>query len=216
MRTYKRNQVEEAISRTLGERSARPSQTLRTQLKRLLDTDRKITLAARQDRSNSGPTNYAFYSSDSPGKGSEVCFSDYEAFALATGWRLLEHGWPQSFVVNALRHIRAHFERHHARILKQDPAILFDKEAIEAKARPGDLAVENTDPVFLTVVTGKARSEDGIGDKTTVTICRGLEEVTKFVRQQKAQSSSLFELVNRAHELAGQLAKAQPRTRGRS
>src|SRR5258706_11865115 len=104
MGPYKRNQVEEAISRTLDDRSSMPRQELRTRLKRLLDTDRALTSNARE--TNLEVTNYAFYSSDSPGKGAEVSFSGYEAFALQTGLRVLGHGWPQSFAVNALRHIR--------------------------------------------------------------------------------------------------------------
>jgi hypothetical protein len=213
MDPLKRNQVEEAISRTLGERSTQPSEELRTRLKRLLDTDRAITMRARKARSDL--INYAFRR-DSPGKGTDVSFSAYEAFALQTGWRLLEHGWPQSFVVNALRHIRSDFERQHSRIMKQDPATLFDKAAIEKQARPGDIAVDNTDPVFLTIVSGKAKFDDGISDQTSVQICRGMQEVSKFLKQKNAQSWTLFELVTYAHQLAEQLAAVQPRSRGRS
>jgi hypothetical protein len=214
MAPYKRNQVEEAISRTLGERSAQPGQELRTRLKRLLDTDRAITSKARETSTN--VTNYAFYSSDSPGKGAEISFSGYEAFALQTGWRLLEHGWPQSFVVNALRHIRFDFERQHSRIVKQDPATLFDKKAIQKKAQPGDFGVDNTDPVFLTIVSGKARFDDGISDQTSAQICRGMQEVSKFLKQKNAQSWTLFELVTYAHRLAEQLTAVRPRSRGRT
>ena len=32
-----------------------------------------------------------------PGKGFEVWLADYEAFALLTGVRLLQHGWPQGW-----------------------------------------------------------------------------------------------------------------------
>jgi ribosomal protein S9 len=214
MSQYKRNQVEEAISRTLGEESSEPSPGLRTQLKRLLDTDRTLTGDAREVGLK--VTNFAFYSSESPGKGSEVLFSDYEAFALHSAWRLLEHSWPQSFVVNALRTIRPDFERQHHRILKQDPRVLFDEKAIQKKARPGDLGVDNTDPVFMTIVSGKATYKDGIGDKTTATICRGMEQVSKFIKQEKAQSWTLFELVTPAHRFAHELSIARPRSRGRS
>lgn len=214
MKGYKRNQVEEAISRISGEKSAQPSPALRTQLKRLLDTDRNSTREARENGAK--VVNHAFYSSDAPGKGSEVHFSEYEAFALETGLRLLDHRWPQGFVVNALRHIRRDFERHHSRILKQDPAMLFDAETIAGSARPGDIGVDNTDPVFLTLVTGKASYQDGIDDKTSAKICRGMEEVSRFVKQNQAHSWSLFELATRAHRLREQLALALPRTRGRS
>jgi hypothetical protein len=212
MNPYKRNQVEEAISRVSGEKSAQPSEMLRFQVKRLLDTDRSTTKKARKKRSEIA--NYAFYSDDSPGKGKEVFFSAYEAFALDTGLRLLGHGWPQGFVVRALRHVRADFEKHHARILRQDLAVLFDAEAIRANARPGDLGVDNTDPVFLTIATGKTSSGDG-KDSTHLKVCRGMEEVSKFVKQNQAHSWSFFELASRAHQLRRELSQALPRSRGR-
>lgn len=197
-----------------GEKAAVPSQGLRTQLKRLLDTDRSTIQDVRAKGSRT--MNYAFYSADAPGKGKEVSFSDYEAFALDTGLRLLSHGWPQGFVVRALRHVREHFEKHHARILRQDPATLFNAEIIKQNARPGDLGVDNTDPVFLTIATGKESFTDGIDDVTSFTICRGMVEVSKFVKQKEAHSWSLFELASRAHQLRRELAHVLPRSRGRS
>ena len=214
MRQYKRNQVEEAISRTLGEKSVLPSQELRTRLKRLLDTDRALTSNARD--TGLEVTNYAFYSSDSPGKGAEVSFSDYEAFALQTGLRVLGHGWPQSFAVNAIRHVRSQLESEHSRILKQDPRKLFNKEAIKRQVRPGDLGIGNTDPVFLTLVSGQAVFSDGTADQTSARICRCMERVSKFIQEKKAHSWTLFELVNYAHDLEKELATVRPRSRGRS
>jgi hypothetical protein len=214
MNGYKRNQVEEAIWRTSGEEGSELSSTLRTQLKRLLETDRDTTRKARESKAEI--TDYAFYSKDAPGSGTEVLFSAYEAFALETGLRLLDHGWPQGFVVNALRHIRKDFEQHHTRILKQDPHKLFDAEKIAALARPGDIGVDSTDPVFLTLVTGKATYEDGIDDKTSAKICRGMEAVSRFVKKTHAHSWSLFELTTRAHGLREELALTLPRMRGRN
>ena len=46
---FKRNQVEEAISRAIGESSAEPSATLKARLKRLLDVDRKLAIGAVHD-----------------------------------------------------------------------------------------------------------------------------------------------------------------------
>jgi hypothetical protein len=214
MLEYKRNQVEEAISRAFGEQSARPSSELRTRLKRLLDTDRSL---GRNSRS-ADPERaiYAFYGSDSPGRGVEVWFSDYEAFALMTGLRLLQHRWPQSFPVAVLRRLRPELEREHARILKQDPKILFDHERIRENARPGDLYFDNTDPVFLTIVSGQDHPKEGSTGALPCAVCRGMEQVCKFVKQQSARSYSLNELVTPAHALLSQLSKVQPRRRGRS
>jgi len=210
--SYKRNQVEEAISRVFDPQSPKPNSELRTRLKRLLQTDRSLGRTTRS--ADPEDTNYAFYSSDSPGRGVEVWFSRYEAFALLTGLRLLEHGWPQGFAVAVLRRIRPELERKHARILKQDPAKLFDPELIRQSARAGDLAVNNTDPVFLTIVTGETQSKK---DRLPpCAICRGQGEALKFVKQQGARSWTMFELVSAAHTLSDQLAKAAPRKRGRS
>jgi hypothetical protein len=76
--------------------------------------------------------------------------------------------------------------------------------------------VDNTDPVFLTIVSGKTKFDDGISDQTSAQICRGMQEVSKFLKQKNAQSWTLFELVTYAHQLAEQLAAVQPRSRGRS
>ena len=105
----------------------------------------------------------------------EVYFSGYEAFALDTGLRLLDQGWPQGFVVRALRHIRQSFERQHSHILKQDPAKLFDPKLTEASAEAGEIGADNADPVYLTLVTGKHHYKDGIDDKTSARICKGMK-----------------------------------------
>jgi hypothetical protein len=214
MSRYKRNQIEQAISRSVNAQSTKPSSELRTRLKRLLDTDRNL---GRNERSaDPEVANYAFYSSDSPGKGVEVWFSNYEAFALLTGLRLLQHGWPQSFAVALLRRVRPELERQHARILKQDPANLFDREAIRKKARPGDLSVDNTDPVFLTIASGEASGKADSIESKSGRVCRGMEQVAAFLRQGQARSWTLHELVTPAHALQRQLSLAEPRKRGRS
>ncbi len=214
MLPYKRNQVEEAIARTFEERSAKPSSELRTRVKRLLDTDRGH---ARNTRSaDPAKANYAFYSSDSPGRGVEIWFSEYEAFALQTGLRLLQHGWPQSFVVDVLRRIRPDLEIQYARILKQDPKSLFDENMIRQNARPGALYVDNTDPVFLTIVSRKESSSEDDVKVPPCRICRGMKEVSDFLKQEKARSYTMFDVVHAAHALSSELSKAQPRKRGRT
>jgi len=121
---FKRNQVEEAIAGVF-EASATLSSESRTRLKRLLDTDRRL---GRSKRSvDPERANFAFYSVDSPGRGVEVWFSNYEAFALLVGLQLMRHGWPQGFAVGVLRRVRPDLERQHARILSLDPADLFNQ-----------------------------------------------------------------------------------------
>ena len=158
---FKRSQVEEAIAIVLEPGSAKPSSEMRTRLKRLLETDRSLGRNKRSPDPERG--NFAFHGMDQPGRGLENWFTGYEAFALLTGLRLMRHGWPQRLAVTALRRVKPDLERHHARILKLDPAVLFNDDHIRQQAKPGDLAVSNIDPVYL-VMNSKDR-EDRCGLK---------------------------------------------------
>ena len=204
---YKRNQVEEAIAHVLEPESAKPSSEIRTRLKRLLDTDRG--LGCNQRSADPENANFAFYSADAPGRGVENWFSDYEAFALLTGLGLLRHGLPQGFAVAVLRRVRPELEKHHARILKQDPAT----QRIRQQARPGDLDFDNADPVFLVVTL---RNREDRADSNTAGIYRGQGQLMGFIKAQGAgQAWTVFELGNSVHALASALAKTIPRKRGR-
>ena len=154
---YKRNQVEEAIFRTFGAREERRKE-LKFRIKRLLVTDRRlgrnVKSAEEEDQ------HYAFFGQEPPGSGHEVMFSGYQAFALLAAVILLEHGLPQASVVRVMRRVRRQFEAAHADILRKDPRTLFDQEAILAQAKPGMIAVNNTDPVFLVFVRLTASSVD--------------------------------------------------------
>jgi hypothetical protein len=209
---YKRNQIEEAISCVFEPGSAKPSSEVRTRLKRLLETDRGL---GRKKRSaDPERANFAFYSMDAPGRGVEIWFSQYEAFALLTGLRLMQHGWPQGFAVAVLRRVRPELEKQHARILRQDPATLLDQQLIVQRAKPGDLFVGNTDPVFLTITPAERKDPSG---PISCTICRGQAELMRrTVRDSVAgQSWTIFELANLVHALSSELSKTRPRQRGR-
>jgi hypothetical protein len=84
--------------------AAKPSSELRIWPKRLLDADRALDRNKRS--TDPGRANFAFYSCDMPGRGVENAFSEYEAFALLTGIRLMRHGWTQGFVVSVLRRVQ--------------------------------------------------------------------------------------------------------------
>jgi hypothetical protein len=177
------------------------------QLKRLLETDRGLGRSKRS--ADPERANFAFYSVEAPGRGVEIWFSDYEAFALLVGLQLMQHGWPQGFTVGVLRRVRPELEIHFARSLKQDPAALFDQQLITRRARPGDIVVYNTDPVFLAIRSGNR-------EDYSAAICRGQAELMGFVRSQGiAQPWTVFELVNSAHALSSELARTKPRKRGR-
>jgi predicted DNA-binding transcriptional regulator YafY len=115
MLEYKRNQVEEAISHLLEPTSPQPTQGLRTKVKRLLEADRALHASAGANG------NFAFFRAEPPGRGVEIWFSAYEAFALLTGLRLMAHGWPQGQAVSVMRSVRSALEDEHRRILQHDP-----------------------------------------------------------------------------------------------
>ncbi len=208
---FKRNQVVEAIALVLEGDSTPRGSEMRTWLKRVLETDR--ALGRRGRSADPHRANFAFYSEDAPGRGMENWFSGYEAFALLTSLRLMQHGWPQGFVVTVLRGVRPELERHHARILKQDPAVLFDKQLIVQRARKGDLAVDNTDPVFLGLISAK---QGDLSGPISAAICRGQEQLMAFVRLHgPGQPFTSYELVNSVQALSSALAKTSPRKRGR-
>lgn len=210
--SYKRNQIEEAITRIVVPNCEEPPSELRTRIKRLLDLDRSI---GRKPRSKDAEeANFGFFSEEAPGTGADIMFSEYNAFALLNGLRIMAHGWPQSFAVSIMRRVRRDLEREHARILRQDPGKLFDWEAIRARARPGDIAVDNTDPVFLTIASKAQRGPDGQTAPLSA-VCHGWAKVCEFSRDVGAPSVTFFEVVTLAHRLHHELMKAEPRRRGR-
>ena len=211
---YKRNQIEQAIAAVLEPKLHEPSADLRTRIKRLLDTDR--TFGRKPNSTDPKLTRYAFYSSEPPGSGVEIWFSEYEAFAVLNGLRLMGHGWPQSFAVSVLRSVRPALEKHHSRILKLDPTLLFDQEAIRRDAREGDMAFDNTDPVLLTIVS---RTGDALGaqnEPVDCAICQGPHEAMKWAWETSKGGDpfTMYELATVAHTLARQLTATEPRRRG--
>jgi hypothetical protein len=213
MLTFKRNQIEEAISHMFDPHATKPSVELRTRLQRLLETDRNFGRSPRS--ADPEKANFAFFSREAPGSGVEVWFSVYEAFALFTAWRLLEHGWPQTSAVSVLRQVRPSLEREHAKILKMDRQRIFDEQRIRAMAGPGALAVSTTHPVFLVVATIQGLAGGSHAAPRTIEICHGEMELMPVIRREAGQLSTILELVAPAHMLLKQLEKTKPSKRGR-
>jgi hypothetical protein len=211
--SYKRHQIEEAIARIVVPNCEEPPSELRTRIKRLLELDRSI---GRKPRSTDAEgANFAFFSDEAPGTGGVVSFSEYEAFALLNGLRIMEHGWPQGFAVSVMRRVRLDLEREHARTLRQRPDKLFDQEAIRAAGREGDIAVDNRDPVFIVLASKGQRAPDEGQTAPLSAVCRGLAKVFEFNRDVGASSMTFFEVVTIAHRLHQELTKTEPRRRGR-
>jgi hypothetical protein len=212
---FKRNQVEQAISRVMVPTAATPPTAVLNPLKRLLDTDRN--LGHRAKSTHPEQARYAFYSGEAPGSGKEVWFKEYEAFALLTGLRFLEHGFPQQKSVLALRMVRPVLEHEHSRIMSLDPKVLFDQAAIQRAAQPGRLAVSNTDPVFLVIYSGTEATDKSVRGKpiTSLTVCRGEAEMMK-VMKAKLGPYTIFQIVQTVWLLRQHLLTTEPSHRGRS
>jgi hypothetical protein len=209
MIAYKRNQLEEAICRIFAADDER-ARELKLRLKRLLVTDRRI---ARQKRVSN---RHAFFSQVAPGSGTEVMFSDYEAFALLAGLRLLEHGIPQATVVSVLRRLRPDLEIAYRETLKKNPKRLFDPAAVKAMAKPGMIATDNIAPVFLVVLKLTVSTADRV--HAMMTVCRGRDEVTAFIGRHAATGlgATIFEFAGLMHRLSKALSETRPVRRGRS
>lgn len=212
---YKRNQIEEATSRLLEPKERTPSSTLLTRIKRLMEVDREL---GRSTRGNDPlQLNYAFFTDEPQGSGKEVSFSPYEAFAVFTSQRMLAHSWDQRVAVSMLRRIRPKLEAQHARILRQDPASLFDQAQVRKNAQAGDIAVDNTDPVFLVLAAPGNRPSDVDLGALPCSVERGAFAAFSWASDQGTAfgSIALFELATSAHRLVGELARTEPRLRGR-
>jgi len=203
---FKRNQAEEAIAAVL---KPEPRE-MRNRFKRLLETDRA---RGRHKRSrHPEKANYAFYSTDMPGRGNENQFSEFESFALLMGLRLMGLGLPQGAVVALLRRFRPQLEQQHAQILRQASAGAFVEQQIRHQAKPGDLAFSTTDAIFIAIVS----EADRTGSRS-VALCREQREVFELLHRYAPGSAvTLLELTDSALALSSALAKTKPRMRGRA
>jgi hypothetical protein len=206
---YKRNQIEDAICQTFGAEGPR-ARELKLRIKRLLVTDRRLA------HWNGAGRRFAFYSEEASGSGIEVMFTEYEAFAVLAGLLLLEHGIPQATVVNILRQLRSDLEVAYRETLKKDPRVLFDQKALQAMAKPGMIATDNTEPVFLVLTKLPESTVDRIHD--VIAVCRGPDEMGAFLKKYSGPGlgSTVFELVSLMHRFAANLSKTHPIKRGRS
>jgi hypothetical protein len=214
MEGYKRNQVMEAISRVSEPAANGPSAALEIKLKRLLERDRALDLSPRSK--DPEQANYAFFSAEAPGSGTEIWFSAYEAFALYTALRLLEHGWPQTAAVRVLRRARPKLEPKHAEILQWDAAKLFDEKQIRKSAKAGMVATSTTRPVFLVIVSRQGRHNERDPDVTREVEILEESEVMPFLLREAGLSATNFELVGAAHNLNHALLNTTPTSRGRA
>jgi hypothetical protein len=192
MEFYKRNQVEEAIARTLGERSKKPSAELLARIKRLLDTDR----AEKSKRKKS-----AFVSVLSQGQGHENWFSNYDAFAILLGLQLLAIGWSQTRVVNILLKGRADLEKAY-------PTLRRAKN----EGVPGPGALDIAGPAVGILFSGYDRAESA----AKILVAEDAQQLVSKLREKAGQSITTIGLGNTIAELEHNLSRVPERKRGRS
>jgi hypothetical protein len=205
---FKRNQIEEALQKSLGP-SSRMTE-MQTRLKRLLDLDRKL---GRKIRSvDPIKRNYAFYSGEGEGRGVEVMYSEYAAFAMLAALRLLRHEWPQGVVVDLLRQARPQLEPEHSRIMTLDPATLFDPNEITLSISSTGLDAGTSQPSLLLIVS----EEDPRTAKPYPRVFRNSSEAFRFQLAMPGRASTNLELTNPAWALRNNLLNSMPRARGRA
>lgn len=200
MNSYKRNQVEDAISALLGVKDAKSRAEALMRLKRLLDTDRALGVRPKSERPELA--SYGFFSGEAPGKGGDIQFSEYESFALLIGLQMFSHKWPQKFVVELLRRIRPKLERQHRKIISWDRTKVF-----------GNRALETTSLVFLLIWSDQKTAED---PAPMIEIFDDHNAALDCANEKAGRSTTWLELTRSAHALSDQLSKSLPRKRGRS
>jgi len=210
MQVYKRNQVEEAIARILGHYQNALAAELRMRIKRVLDADRAAGCVKRSD--DPERSNYAFYSDESPGKGVEVNFTGYDAFALQIAMRMLDHGWPQGFVVSTLRRFRRELEAAYRRILRNEARSL----SVIREQYSGSLVPTRSGPEFFLIVSDSQTEPRSASSKPYARLFRDQEAAFQFQLERPGRSCTWLELVTPAVELHRQLQQIEPRKRGRS
>jgi len=104
--TYRRGQVEWALWRafTLARSTGDgPLPIFKTRIKRLLDLDRDLDVAAL---GAAPPCTFAFVEPSDGGSGTEVPYTPFDAFCLALALDLLDVGFKQGEIVYLMRHLR--------------------------------------------------------------------------------------------------------------
>jgi hypothetical protein len=208
---FKRSQVEDAICRASMLRGQARSKAL-VRIKRLLDIDRRLRPRPKAAR-------YAFFSEAGPGKGQEILFSPYEAFALDIALFIVMQGMPQLDIVEIFRFLRADLEIEHKGILAKPLRYYMSP--------PTDEEPEQTDssehPIFLAItpaaLTTSPEATHPLPFVTkgglTAQILRGGSEWWNQFWETRGKALTTLELTLLAHALHAQLQVVRPRQKGR-
>lgn len=220
MPSYKRSQVEQVFARFIWPSSqSGAAAVLKSNLKRLLDLDRSPR-SRKLDWPEAQP--YAFYDAASPGHGAEIAYSDYHAFALLIGVRLLEGGVPQSRAVWLLRCARPALETAFVTLKATFADALQTATADTAKEhllRNGFFVDDPKKMMFLTEKAGDAASWGSLsrpGGEQGLNVC-SFEVLEDRLRYFSHIGSAFicFEISNPLFQLLYWLPRTQARKRGR-
>jgi hypothetical protein len=192
MTGYKLNQVVFAISRTASDELTERDVSFR--LKRLLALDRSEPRAAEH--------HFAFFDEKPQGKGVDVLFSTYEAFALFLANAMLEARFPQLTVLRLLRKARTKLSKAYKQCLEKQPATIGKIED-----DPWTFGY----PMFVVV------GARGPGEVSPFAVCATNTARYEFTREydRPGVGFSFFPLANAVQEFAKNLAEAPVRRRGR-
>ena len=221
--TYKRDQVERAIA--IASHIGSPDHDarfapLKIELKRLLDRDRKQESETPRGR----PVRRAFHNGPPPGRGIDVMYTAYEAYALLIALRLLRGGLTQTRAVDFVRELREplagfHYETLRASLTKLRPDIEVSERT--NLVRDGFLVEDPQKMAYLVALAGeRAEAFDAPSPAerpVSGNICRTVEDLLLRMRWASHEGHALIvvELVNAAHQLAHHLNRIPLRSRGR-
>lgn len=227
---YKRNQINEVLVKAIRSSHSRLSDdVILTQIKRLLDLDRK----SRPPPGGITPPVFAFHDGDAVGSGRDVSFTTYSVFALFIALRLMNCGLPQGRAVSVLRRFREALEQEHSRMNEVDLELLFKIKGTviasgnaawrEDKIAKGEIVERLDHMIHFCVhadleaipVTRIVVGEDG--QPRPDNICRGKKELVRRLEQDgySKSPSLVVELMNPFIQLNYLLSKTEPARRGR-
>ena len=209
MRQYKRNQVEEAIFRTLGARE----RGRRTEVSHQAAVGDRSALRLRCPLRRRRRSPLRFLQSGATGfrnRGDVLRVRGVRAVGgnHLAGARVPSGGGGQSDEAGARP-----LEAAHAQILKKDPPHCLMSRPSYAQAKPGMIAADNTDPVFLAFVRARDSSVGDHKGSGPVAVCRGHDELVAFIRKHSipGMGATFFEFVRLMHGTGGQSFAGPPR-----
>ena len=198
MTGYKFSQVVFAVCRTVSDGLTERDVTFR--LKRLLALDRSEPRAAGEAKHH-----FAFFDEKPRGKGVDVLFPGYEAFALFLANTMLEARFPQLTILRLLRKARSKLFKAYKECLEKKATEHFEA------GKPEDDPWTSGYPMLVVV------GARGSGEVSPFAVCATPAKRVEFTREydRPGVGFSFFPLADAMQEFAKNLAEAPLQRRGR-